>query len=160
MRITCNHCGAPAELVTGKDVYGRADLEHKRFWHCAPCDAFVGCHPRAQANGKGGQGDGTVPLGTLATREERWARNRAHAAFDSMWQPGGPMRRQEAYAWLAAQLGIAPDACHIGMFGEEQCERVRSVVAAYFTKLRSGSKVHRVPAGTIKPRQLSARANP
>ena len=151
-KVICNHCGGDALLVNGLNVYGRADLKHKRFWRCEPCDAFVGCHPPARSNGNGGQGDGTVPLGTLATRPERWARSRAHAAFDSLWQPGGPMRRTEAYAWLSAQLGITPDGCHIAMFDEAQCERVRRVVATYFDKLRRGSKVYLVPPGTIRPR--------
>ncbi len=159
MKVICHHCGGDAELVTGDVLYGYPSLAAKKFWSCEPCDAYVGCHPPARANGKGGHGDGTVPLGTLANRAERQARNRAHQAFDSMWQTGGPMDRKQAYAWLAAQLAITADACHIGMFDEHQCARVCRVVADYFSKLRRGSVTHQLPAGTVRPRRLATRTN-
>jgi hypothetical protein len=34
------------------------------------------------------------------------------------------MKRHEAYGWLANQLGLSRDDCHIGMFDVAQCERV------------------------------------
>jgi hypothetical protein len=113
---TCPHCARPAELVAGADVYPhRLDLAEKKVWRCLPCDARVGCH------------DGTdIPLGTLAGPALRSARWRAHAAFDRLWkrEHGGTMRRAEAYAWLAGQLGVEVEACHIGQFDEAWCERV------------------------------------
>ncbi len=151
MSVTCNHCATEAVLVNGQDLYGYASLKHKLFWQCQSCGAYVGCHPPARANGKGGQGDGTVPLGTLANPTERRARSRAHAAFDSLWQPGGPMKRKEAYAWLAGRLGLSADDCHIGMFDPPTCERVCNEVAEYFRRMRGG-RCHTVPAGTFSSR--------
>lgn len=71
-------CGAPAEYVTGAVMYPhRRDLHHKSFYRSVPCDARVGCHPGTKA-----------PLGRLATRRVRVARQRAHAAFDPLWKQG------------------------------------------------------------------------
>lgn len=50
-------------------------------------------------------------------------RAQAHRSFDVHWEFGG-CTRSEAYAWLAKQLDINPEHCHIGMFGEKECERV------------------------------------
>lgn len=116
---TCPTCAMPAELVTGAEVYPhRPDLSAKKVWRCAPCDARVGCH------------DGTdVPLGTLAGPELRSARWRAHDAFDRLWkrERGGTMTRAEAYAWLARELSVEVEACHVGQFDVARCERVVAV---------------------------------
>jgi len=116
-------CGSFAALVDGSVIYPhRPDLHQKKFWQCAPCDAYVGCHPPAGKNGKGGQGDGTVPLGRLANAELRRWKSKAHEAFDPLWKNKG-MHRKKAYQWLAKQLGIDAEDCHIGMFDVELCKR-------------------------------------
>lgn len=124
-KVICPYCYEPARLVTGERIYPhRPDLAEKRFWHCEDCEAWVGCHPRNPHFGQ----DGTAPLGRLADRALRQAKQRAHAAFDPLWQPRSGKRcfghRKEAYAWLAAQLGIGVEDCHIGMFDVETCNRV------------------------------------
>lgn len=125
--IPCPYCIHPAPLVSGKAVYPhRCDLWSKKFYHCVPCGAWVGCHPPHIPGMGGGQGDGTVPLGRLANAELRAAKQAAHAAFDPLWKHG-PLKRREAYAWLAQQLGIRASECHIGQFDVDQC---RAVVAA------------------------------
>lgn len=122
--VKCDYCGRQAELVAGDVIYPhRPDLFEKRFWRCVPCDAFVGCH--APGNG---YGDGTRPLGRLANAELRRAKMRAHAAFDPLWKAKG-MRRREAYAWLAEQLSIEFDQCHIGMFDVNRCHEVVAIVS-------------------------------
>lgn len=122
--IPCDYCHQPAPLVTGREVYPhRPDLFEKKFYQCAPCKAHVGCHP---SKADGGMGDGTVPLGRLANAELRQAKSAAHAAFDPIWRTG-PLKRREAYGWLANELGIPFKDCHIGMFDPDQC---RAVVAA------------------------------
>ena len=128
----CPYCGAAAQLVTGAKLYPhRPDLAGLRAWQCYPCRASVGCH----------QGT-TTPKGPLANGETRRARMAAHAAFDPLWQrwqdayPGqlGPspaMRaalRGRAYAWLAEQLGIPVQDCHIGHFDALRCARVAQVI--------------------------------
>lgn len=80
--VCCDYCGRPARLVGGAEVYPhRPDLSSKRFWLCRPCDAWVGCHPKAEPR-RGGLGDGTVPLGRLANADLRRAKQRAHAAVE------------------------------------------------------------------------------
>ena len=114
--VPCPYCGDPAELVGGDRVYPhRPDLAGKRFYLCAPCDAYVGCHPGT-----------TEPLGRLADKALRRAKVAAHNAFDPLWQVG-PMTRSEAYRWLAEALGVAPADCHIGLFDLQQCQRVIQV---------------------------------
>lgn len=106
---TCQYCGAGAWLIGGKYGY---------VWKCDPCGARVGCHPGTKR-----------PLGHLANAELRSARMAAHDAFDPRWkgQPSGV--RSEAYEWLAEQLKIARDDCHIALFDLEQCRRVVELCA-------------------------------
>ena len=56
-------------------------------------------------------------------------RQEAHRALDVHWELGGASR-SGAYAWLAEQLGMSRQDCHIGMFDEEQCERAIEVCRA------------------------------
>lgn len=111
--MVCAYCGEWGELVTGQDIYPhRPDLYEKKFYRCAPCNAYVGCHP------------GTAePLGRMANAELRQAKSAAHAAFDPLWK-SRKMRRNKAYAWLAERLGVSRENCHIGMFDVDQCRRV------------------------------------
>jgi len=112
-KVTCPYCNEPAKLITGDKLYPhRRDLYHKFFYQCAPCKAYVGCHP-----------DSTKPLGRLATAELRKAKQEAHVAFDSIWRHGD-LPRWEAYKWLAKELNIPADTCHIGQFDTSQCRRV------------------------------------
>ena len=112
--MECHYCKGLATVTTGRVIYPhRPDLFMKPFWRCNGCGAYVGCHPGTYA-----------PLGTLASREVRRARLQAHAAFDARWKSGGDMPRKEAYAWLAAELGLPVDQCHIGMFDLATCEKV------------------------------------
>jgi len=64
-------------------------------------------------------------MGIPAEKSTRVARIRAHNAFDEMWkdQKNG-MSRRNAYQWLARELDIPMNKCHIGIFDEETCERV------------------------------------
>ncbi len=119
--VICDYCGKHAHLVGGDVIYPhRPDLHAARFWRCAPCEAWVGCHPSARRNG-GGVGDGTVPMGRLADQALRTARSRVHRVFDRLWDDG--RTRMLAYHWLAAQMGIPAQQCHIGMFDLNQCSQ-------------------------------------
>lgn len=46
--------------------------------------------------------------------------------FDPFWR-SGRMNRASAYAWLARELGIDVEACHIGEFDETMCSRVEEI---------------------------------
>lgn len=112
MPLKCPYCTGESDLVTGAVIYPRRpDLSHKLFWHCAPCNAYVGCHPGT-----------SNPLGRLADAELRQWKQNTHAWFDKIWTSKA-MTRRAAYAWLSKQLGIEPKKCHIGMFDVETCRR-------------------------------------
>lgn len=81
---------------------------------CRPCSAYVTLNHQGKPNGR------------VAKAELRKLRQAAHRAFDPLWQ-SGEMSRPEAYAWLAIQLNIPFEYCHIGMMGEISCMRVVTV---------------------------------
>lgn len=106
----CPYCGISAKLSRYKGVHDNGHL-----WVCIACGARVGCHPGSK-----------VPLGTLANAELRSARMEAHNAFDPRWR-GAANRfraRTDAYAWLASQMGLKIEDCHIALFDLQQCRRV------------------------------------
>lgn len=126
----CPYCGGTAVLVSGAEMYPhRPDLAAKMFWRCDPCDAYAGCH-RKGANVDGKISDGTMPIGTLANRALRSARQHCHKFFDQLWQ-GGDMHRNTAYGWLAGRMNIRVERCHIGMFDEDQCADAIAFVREY-----------------------------
>ena len=64
MTVLCDYCGGAAKLVGGEVIYPhRPDLAELKFWHCAPCRAYVGCHRKNKKHGQ----DGMQPLGRLAS---------------------------------------------------------------------------------------------
>lgn len=118
----CPYCGGWSAKLNGHDIYPhRPDLRHKTFYACRPCDAYVGCHPGTDK-----------PLGSLADRRLRRARNRAHEAIDPLWLNAEDRRtaRKEVYRAVATALGIELEDCHIAMFDDDQCARVVAMVEA------------------------------
>jgi len=115
----CAECGSAAKLTCGAEVYPhRPDLAEKPIWVCS-CGARCGCHP------------GTIkPLGTPAGPATRVARQLAHHAFDQLWK-SGQMSRKTAYRWLAEQMDLHPDDCHIGMMQAEQATKVVEIVEGH-----------------------------
>lgn len=155
--IPCDYCHQPAPLVTGREVYPhRPDLWEKRFYACMPCGAWVGCHPPATAPG-GGVGDGTVPMGRIANAELRRAKSAAHAAFDPLWQGRRSMRRRDAYLWLAQELRIEPEDCHIGMFDLDQC---RAVIAAVHRLQVDATQARRPRLNSLPGRRTGPKTPP
>lgn len=127
MACLCDYCGRPAKLVT-KTYVG---YPVRRLWMCAACDAWVGCFPRSD-----------VPLGTLANAELRGLRQEAHRVFDALWKEkaartGMPERqaRTLAYAWLAEQCAMPPEACHMARMREPEVRRVIEICTPYAQRL-------------------------
>lgn len=58
----------------------------------------------------------------------REARKLAHKVFDRLWKTKA--ERTEAYAWLASEMGMSENDCHIGNFSAEQCYYVVDLVRA------------------------------
>lgn len=101
----------------------RQDLCEKLFFICSSCWAFVGVHK-----------DSGRPLGRLANAELRRLKRAAHAAFDPLWQRkmqrdhcSKKSARGAAYMWLADQMKIPREDCHIGMFDEAQCRAATAI---------------------------------
>lgn len=122
-RLLCSYCGARTELLeTSEAVYGR---DFGPVYRCPKGCGWVGVHKNSQKR---------VPLGRVANRELRKAKQEAHAAFDRLWrtkmQKEGCRQneaRRAGYQWLAAQLGLDAAVCHIGMMSVEGCRRVVEV---------------------------------
>lgn len=127
-KVECGECGKPAGLVDGRTLYPhRPDLATKPFWRCCVCGAYVGCH------------DGTFQAkGSPAGPETRQARIEAHAVFDPLWRAKAERAaisrgeaRGQAYKWLAAELDISVDRCHIGMMDATTARRVVQICSPY-----------------------------
>lgn len=95
-------------------------LQSKNLYRCDPCDAQVGVHK-----------DTTMPLGTMANKELRAMRKKAHSYLDPLWKYKASSQniskmkaRKAAYEWLAKQMEIKVDDCHVGEFDVEQCQQV------------------------------------
>lgn len=115
--VRCPYCGNKAELVDSAVIYGRS---YGMSWLCKPCDAYVGCHKNSRSH---------RPLGSLANKSLRALRGRVHATLDPLWKAGeaadGPTSnaRGRTYLWLAEQMGLPKEQCHVAMFTDAQCER-------------------------------------
>jgi hypothetical protein len=116
----CLECDRRAKLVSGLLAYPhKPERARDMFWLC-DCGAVVSCHPgTAMANGR--------PAGA-ETRE--W-RHRAHQVFDRIWlaragrgSKAASRARENAYRWLAEQLGIPRSEAHMGRFDAATCQRV------------------------------------
>lgn len=121
----CPYCSEPAKLRRDSSAF-YGGIDRGPIWECYPCHAWVGCHP-----------DTTAPLGRLADKKLRRAKILAHAHFDPLWvakikRDGCTKKeaRKAGYAWLAAQLGLTSEQCHIGLFDLEQCRRVVEICEA------------------------------
>ena len=124
MNPVCNYCENESELVGGESIYPhRPDLFSLKFYKCDPCDAYVGTHKNTKNH---------EPLGRLANKDLRAAKQAAHRAFDPMWRDHY-MKRKEAYKWLADALEIDVKDCHIGMFSESTCIDVVFHVNKYWS---------------------------
>lgn len=121
----CPDCQGKVTLHQRSDHVYRRD--YGPIWQCKECKAYVGCHKGT-----------TEPLGRVADAGLRRAKNAAHKAFDPLWERkirtqgvAKKKARSAGYAWLAEQLGVHGDHCHIGMFDEAMCQKVVEVCAPY-----------------------------
>ena len=111
-------CGGAVVIAHHSEVYGREFHEWPWLYRCARCDAHVGMHPFT-----------SIPLGTLADKALRATRTSCKQPFELLWKHKR-MNRNEAYAGLAAHLGIELSACHFGLFNAEQCRAARDWAVA------------------------------
>lgn len=122
--VICPYCGGPAKLLGSSESLYHGQ-NYGPVWICSDtCDARVGADRQT-----------LQPLGRLANKELRALKIKTHALFDPLWrhlEAAYPeltvfpkwihsQARARAYAWLADQIGIAPDDCHIAMFDDYRC---------------------------------------
>ena len=122
--VPCPECSGECVLVDGP---------HGMRYQCRSfpeCDTYGDAHA-----------DGS-PMAIPARRKVRKARSLAHSYFDRLWQfegclPGrAAYTRKKAYAWLAAQLGIRVEDCHIGHFDAAVCGVVVELSKKKINELR------------------------
>lgn len=118
------------EPVDSDVIYpDRPDLHGKPMFRCS-CGAYVGCHPGTD-----------VPLGYPAGPDTRRLRSRVHALFDPLWQAkmqrDGVRKgkaREAGYEWLAAQLGLQREDCHVSHMDAATCRRAIAILEPYRLK--------------------------
>ena len=111
----CNCCGGAVALVDNGTIYGRP-FGYPWAYQCKVCGAHVGLHPNTD-----------IPLATLADGPTRAARSHAHACFDPLWKGKDLSARTRAYAWLAREMRLPLERCHISMMDAEQCKKVATL---------------------------------
>lgn len=100
MNIYCTSCkrDVEARLTDGGEVYPhRSDLAAHKFWKCDRCQNHVGCHNNCNKNPK-------KPMGVIAHKEIKRARQHIHRLIDPLWKEGH-MKRSSLYARLSRELG-------------------------------------------------------
>lgn len=114
--VYCPYCGKLADLVDSSEAY---KVSYGYIWLCRPCDAYTGVHRDSPK---------FAPLGTLAKKELRYLRQMVHKKFDPLWK-SGKMTRVKAYHWLAYQMGISSDRCHVALFCEAKCKKALAILS-------------------------------
>jgi hypothetical protein len=119
---TCRYCAGHVELVENSAIYnGRTYGDWPYAYLCDDCRAYVGLHP-----------DTDLPLGTLADKRTRDARNACKKTFERIFKERH-MNRTKAYAWLAGKMGLSVADCHFGLFEPEQCQAAEAFSRQYLT---------------------------
>ena len=110
----CPYCGSHTIYRSADGIY-RENSRHEMLYVCKnypACDAYV----RVQRGT-------TIPLGTVANRELRELRAKAHRQFDKLYKCGY-MTKHDAYQWLGELLGVPAKNAHIAQLGVLSCNLV------------------------------------
>lgn len=111
------HCGAIAVLRPASFIHGENAIS--RYVYVCPrypaCDSYVGTHKKSKK-----------PLGTLAGKELRRKRIKAHKVFNQIWIHN-IMQKWQAYKWMQAKFSLNSDQAHIAKFSEHMCDELIAV---------------------------------
>ena len=110
----CQYCKGLGELIDSAEFY--SGVSYGFMWLCRPCNARVSCHKGTR-----------IPTGTLAKPELMELRKECHRKFDTLWKTG-KMKRNEAYNWLAKQMGLQKKHAHIGFMGIDSCKKFLKIL--------------------------------
>jgi hypothetical protein len=152
--VLCPYCGkqaryseSSAHLYRGQD-YGPV----VECVSVSNCDAYVGVHRDGPDKGE--------PMGRLANKALRQLKIQAHEAFDPLHRDLKAAypeldifptyirnaARGRAYAWLADQMGVPLENCHIAAFNDAQCRQAIDTIAKLnptSATIRAWWKAHR-----------------
>lgn len=110
----CPYCGSHTIYRSADGIY-RENSHHEMLYVCKnypACDSYV----RVQRGT-------TIPLGTVANRELRELRTKAHWQFDKLYKCGY-MSKHDAYQWLGELLCVPAKKAHIAQLGVLSCHLV------------------------------------
>ena len=96
--IFCVECQADinARLTDGAEMYPhRKDLHDLPFWICDVCNNFVGCHHKTKNR--------TNPLGIIANKELKNARQHLHRLIDPIHE-SGKIKRSALYKLISDRV--------------------------------------------------------
>lgn len=109
----CKVCGVRTYLTSFyyiKTKDRRKKKNNRRLiYRCPNCNRYVNVHKGTN-----------IPLGFPGDKELRIWRVYTHKVFDSLWHKSGD--RKKTYRWLAKQLNIEFEECHIGKFDSKMCK--------------------------------------
>lgn len=107
--MICPYCNKEAPWIENKEIYGRNYGRSYMCYYCRDCDAYVGCHNNTK-----------YPLGTMANKELRMWRIKAHEHLDRLWKDK-IFKRKEVYHMLKV---IFHKEVHIGESNIEMCKKI------------------------------------
>lgn len=105
----CDNC---ASFNIAFEEYRNAVSDWRWIWICSDCRSFVGTHPNTRN-----------PMGRMADAHTRKLRAKAHEAFDPIWRVSRLLTREQAYDWIARQLGIPSQECHFSWMNADQLQK-------------------------------------
>jgi zinc-finger-containing domain len=109
--MKCNYCNNDAIWCENKAIYGKNYGKSYMIYLCRPCDAYVGCHQNTKQ-----------PLGTMANKELREARQLVHNHIDKYWKKEG-WDRKDVYSAMSFALG---KTYHTGEADLSTCKKILS----------------------------------
>ena len=86
----CPCCGSPVVLRSADGIY-KSNPHHVQLYVCSKypvCDAYVRVIPGT-----------TIPLGTMADKQLRYLRKRAHQYFDQLYTTGIMTKNRRMLGW-------------------------------------------------------------
>lgn len=115
--MICPYCKKEAPWVSNELRYGkRYGKSHMCYW-CKECDAYVGCHNNTRN-----------ALGTMANKELRDWRMKAHNAIDPLWK-SKKYSRGAVYGRLQDAFG---KPVHVGEADVQMCKEIIETVPKIF----------------------------
>jgi hypothetical protein len=107
--MKCPYCNNEAVWCENKELYGKNYGKSYMIYLCKPCNAYVGCHNNSKK-----------ALGTIANKELREWRKKAHLHIDPLWK-SGKWTRKGVYKYLSK---VFNREIHIGESDIETCRRI------------------------------------